>query len=99
LAVLWGLKWFEQRTKRDRKAELTVITTLDGPTEKEIRAHITKSNDKAIPLSSGYRRSMRYRRMVFDINWRARPEEASIPRFVDELAEIPSITKVDWHPY
>jgi hypothetical protein len=37
--------------------------------------------------------------MVFDINWRARPEEASIPRFVDELAEIPSITKVDWHPY
>ena len=48
LAVLWGLKWLEQRTKRDRRAELTVVTTPDGPSEKDIRACVAASESSSI---------------------------------------------------
>jgi len=47
-AVLWGLKWLEQRTKRDRRAELTVVTTPDGPSEKDIRACVAASESSSI---------------------------------------------------
>ncbi|HEY3456727.1 MAG TPA: MgtC/SapB family protein [Bryobacteraceae bacterium] len=97
LAVLWGLKWFEQITKRDRRAELTVVTTPDGPSEKNIRACVAAS-DRVVPLATAYRQSTRYRRLGFDISWRARPAEPSVPRFVEELAKLPGVVKVDWRP-
>jgi putative Mg2+ transporter-C (MgtC) family protein len=97
LAVLWGLKWFEQITKRDRRAELTVVTAPDGPSEENIRAYVARF-DRAVPLTTAYRQSTRYRTLAFDIGWRARPADPSIPRFVEELAKLPGVVKVDWHP-
>jgi hypothetical protein len=88
----------ERRTKRDRLAQLTVVTVVDGPTERDIHACVTASNDGVAPRAVAYRRYAKYRRLAFDIEWRARPAEAWIPSFVDELARTPGVLKVDWHP-
>jgi putative Mg2+ transporter-C (MgtC) family protein len=99
LAVLWGLKWLERRTKRERRAELTVLTLLEGPSEKDIRACVMGSNNEAVPQAVAYRRHGRYRRLAFDVEWKAKSTEPSIPSFVDELAKTPGVLKVDWHPH
>jgi len=97
LGVLWGLKWFEQRTKRDQRAELIVVTTPNGPSEKDIRACVAAS-DRAVALAIAYRQSTRYRRLAFDIGWRARPADPSIPDLVEDLAKLSGVVKVDWRP-
>jgi putative Mg2+ transporter-C (MgtC) family protein len=98
LVVLWGLKWLEQRTKRERRAGLTVVTSMDGPSEKDIQAYILASKDAVSPHAIAYRWSTDYRRFAFDIEWRARSNDTSIPAFVDELAKASGVLRVEWKP-
>jgi putative Mg2+ transporter-C (MgtC) family protein len=98
LVVLWGLKWFEQHTTRNRRAELIVLAAIDGPPEEDIEARLAGSNCTIASHAVTYSCDVERRKLAYEVEWRARPTDTRPPEFLSHLAKEPGVFKVDWKP-
>jgi putative Mg2+ transporter-C (MgtC) family protein len=99
LAVLWGLKWIERHTNRDRRAYLIVVAGADGPTEAEIKTGIVESGYRIVSWAITYAgRHTAYRRFRCEVEWSGTPIDVEKPGFVDRLASHPGVRRLDWDP-
>lgn len=98
MGALAGLKQVEDRMKQDRQGNLRVTTGEGGPGEEEIRAVLAEAN---ICISScGFTDSCaaHQRELRYELRWRARPSDASIPEPIRRLSSLAGIVKTDWTP-
>lgn len=98
LLVLWGLKWLEERMRRDRRAELLILAAIDDPPESDIEAHVTASNCRITSHAVTYGSHFQRRKLTYEVEWRARPTETQPPVFLSQLAMQPGVFKVNWKP-
>ncbi len=100
LAVLWSLKYLEQRLREDRRGTLTVEAEAGGagPTDGQIREALRTAGFAAISwhvVRHGAEGSPR-RTVRCDVRWRGPRTDDHAPAFVDDLAARPGVKLVRW---
>lgn len=99
LGTLWGLKHVEQAIKQDLRGTISMTIAPPGPSDEEIRSHITDSDCAILAwgiLFSGSGGETRHVRC--DIQRRVLPDETRPPPFVAAMARNPNIQNVHWQP-
>jgi putative Mg2+ transporter-C (MgtC) family protein len=96
--VLWGLKWVERYWKQDRRASLTVMATLNGPTEEEIAASLAAGDYKISAWTVTYADCPPQRRFKCEVVWRAYPRDVRPPAFLKTIAQQSGVLKLEWRP-
>jgi putative Mg2+ transporter-C (MgtC) family protein len=98
LGVLWCLKWFELRTKQDRKAALTVVTESEGPGEEIIYSALAPAGFEVTSGCQVYSVTGKQRELTFEIRWRGLPDDNRLPLAVQDLALRPGVLTLEWKP-
>lgn len=96
--VLSGLKFVEHRLTRERRGSLSIVTTLAGPAENEIRIALENQGFGILSCAFGSTGGTQTQELRCDLHWRAKPEETSVPEIVRLLAARDGVTRVDWTP-
>ena len=99
LIVLWALKRLEARIRRVRYATLYVSVNAAGPTDDDIPAMLSRAGfqirswdvisrrgDAAAPL----------RKVRCEVSWRGRRDDILTPPIVDQIAQLPGVTRLRW---
>jgi putative Mg2+ transporter-C (MgtC) family protein len=97
LAVLAGLTWAEDLLPRDRRAVLVLTVSSQGPDESAIRSRIDTGGFHALPRGVVYDGASRNAIFTFDVNWRSRRTDNTVPAFLREFAADPAIGALNWH--
>lgn len=66
--------------------------------QEEITGILAAASFDICSLSVSYSETPRQRQMTCEVRWRGLPGEPSLPAFVKQFAENPTMLKVDWHP-
>lgn len=98
LIVLWGLKWVEQHIAQNRHGTLTLVAGADGPTPGEIQAALAAEQYRVTSSALTYAELARHREFIYQVTWRARPDDSRLPSFLGDLAVRPGVVKVNWNP-
>jgi putative Mg2+ transporter-C (MgtC) family protein len=96
--ILEGLKSLESRWKQDRHATLCLTVEGDGLTEDELTASLQASGYEIRPWAVAYLDQGRQRRLSAELRWRARPQEARSPAFLQGLVRRPEVVQLEWRP-
>jgi putative Mg2+ transporter-C (MgtC) family protein len=96
--ILGGLKSLESRWKQDRHATLSLTVEADGPTEDELTASLQASGYEIRPWTVAYLDQGRRRQLSVELRWRARPQEARSPSFLQGLGHHPGVLLLEWRP-
>jgi putative Mg2+ transporter-C (MgtC) family protein len=98
MVVLTGLKQLEALLPQDRRATLTLTSSLDGPTAEALRTdllgrgfHISSSG---VSLDKDQGRWT----LSFEVHWRSWPTDPLPPALVKDLSELPGVTRLTWSP-
>lgn len=94
--VLRLLKPIELNWKQDHQATLTVTTTKEGPSEKQITQVAEAAGYKVESSSLLIEKSGDFREIKLQITWRGRADEFHTPLFVEDLGQRPDTLKVSW---
>jgi len=98
IVVVTGLRYVERRMKQDRQATLTVITTVNGPSEQEIRATLTAGQYNIASCSLVYLAAGENHEFAYHLNWRDTARDTSVPEIVGRLAHRSGVVKIGWVP-
>jgi putative Mg2+ transporter-C (MgtC) family protein len=98
LAVLWCLGWFEEETKQDRKATLTLVANSDGPNEQNVYSALAPSGFAVTSGCQAYSDSGKQHELKFEIKWRGLPDDNRPPPAVQDLARRPGVLRLEWKP-
>jgi putative Mg2+ transporter-C (MgtC) family protein len=97
LVVLTPFKVLEDRMKQDRQGKLLIVIGASGPGENEIRSVLW--NDglwiSSCAFASGKSED---RELIWDLQWRARPNETQAPESVYRLMAQAGVIRVAWRP-
>lgn len=93
LAVLWGLKLIEERWKEQRRAVLVVGCESQSAPNEEIVRQLRAAGLKVALESVLYGKETELR---FALSWRARRTETEPPAVLREIANLPSVQRVQW---
>ncbi|MGH7937423.1 MAG: MgtC/SapB family protein [Bryobacteraceae bacterium] len=93
MAVLWGLKLIEERWKEQRRAVLVVGCEAQSAANEEIVRQLRAAGLKVALESVLYGNEMELR---FALSWRARRTETEPPAVLREIANLPSVQRVQW---
>jgi len=98
LVILWLVKGYENVMRQDHRATLTLITSMDAPTEAELRLLFSGSGFTIDFWAVAYasRKSLRKIRCVLE--WRAIPDDSAVPPFVEKLRQTPGVQALRWVP-
>jgi putative Mg2+ transporter-C (MgtC) family protein len=95
--VIWMLPWVENLLPRDRHALLVLTSTANGPSEAAVRNNLSAENLKIVSTSKRYEEHV-LRELRLEVQWRARGDADGTPRFLERLAQVEGIEKVEWTP-
>jgi putative Mg2+ transporter-C (MgtC) family protein len=96
--ILGGLKRLESRWKQDRHATLSLTVDTDGPTEDDLTATLQASGYEIRPWAVTFVDHSRQRQLSAEVLWRARPQEARSPAFLQSLVHQPGVLQLEWRP-
>jgi putative Mg2+ transporter-C (MgtC) family protein len=96
--IITGLRYLEQRIRKDRAATLTVLMTQEGPSEEEIRANLTAERYTLRAFTLGYTMAAATKELTCRVTWRSRDSDTRVPELVRTLIGRPGIIKVSWSP-
>ena len=99
LIVLWGLKRLEILMRQERHATLCVSVNAAGPTEREIPAMLRQAGFEIRSWdvrSSSSHDAPPLRRVRCDVSWRARRDDILSPPIVEQIAQLPGVTRLRW---
>jgi len=98
VVVLWCLKWVENWIKHDRRAEFVLMAGSKGPTDDDIRRLVGQAGYEIVCSRLVLLEGAQSRETSFDVKWQAKPEEDRVPSFVDQIARVPGVGRVEWKP-
>ncbi|HEY2827486.1 MAG TPA: MgtC/SapB family protein [Pirellulales bacterium] len=97
MIVLAGLKEIEKRCKEDRRATMTLLTTAEGPNERQLSDNL-QSHGFTIASCAVVYAEERNRELTCELRWRSKRQDNLPPAFLKELAEKPGVLKLAWEP-
>jgi putative Mg2+ transporter-C (MgtC) family protein len=92
--TLWGLALIEERLERDHRADLTIETDVDGPTEESIQRRLERLGLKASSCHvtlAGNRREL-----AFVVSGRRQDTDVRAPKFLADFARQPGVLRLEW---
>jgi putative Mg2+ transporter-C (MgtC) family protein len=98
ILVLRVLKRVESRWKQDRHATLSLTVNEEGPTEDDITSRLRRDGYEIGPWAVTYIDQGSQRQLRAELRWRARPEEAQSPAFLQGLVHHPGVLQLEWKP-
>jgi hypothetical protein len=96
ILVLWCLQWVEARWKQRQEGTLMVLVEPNGPSHTELTAIIETEGHKVSSCAARYAGGENEWR--FDVHWQAAQEDASVPQFLERIAERSGVKEVRWAP-
>ncbi|MCU1336055.1 MAG: cation transporter MgtC/SapB [Bryobacterales bacterium] len=96
IGVLVGLEWAESLLPRERHADLILTVASNGPSEADIRSRINTGGFQAIPRGVAYDAASHNTVLSYEIIWRTRPTDTTVPPFLRDLATDPALFAVNW---
>lgn len=99
LLVLWALKRLESLIHQERHATLSVSVNAPGPTDDEIPAMLSRAGFEIKAwdvISSSRSDAAPLRKVRCEVSWRGRRDDPLTPPIVDQIAQIPSVTRLRW---
>jgi putative Mg2+ transporter-C (MgtC) family protein len=94
--VLSGLRWLDRRITQEQQGVLTLTTAHDKPTEEQIQNAVRNHGYKINISSVAQNNKAAQRELEFKLQWRAVPEDLSMPAFLKELSADPDVLRVAW---
>ena len=98
LAVLSGMWHLEQALYQQSEGTLWATVAADGPTDDQIRSHITQPGNTIVSWGISHFQRSGQRQITCEVRRRQHPTDATPPAFVAELAKIPGIPYLEWQP-
>jgi putative Mg2+ transporter-C (MgtC) family protein len=98
IVVLWGLKWLEMLLPRERGATFVATVGPDGPTEDDVRRSILAAGFQVVSLGITHDIAGRRREVRCELRWHDRPSEVRLPTFLEGLAQLPDVSRLEWCP-
>lgn len=95
-AVLWGLRWFENRIELYQTGELKIVITEDHFSAGDLRDRLENANFRIKSLSVAHCIREHRKTITCELRWPAARGSADIPRAVGELEELPGIVELEW---
>ena len=98
LLVLWALKRLEALIRQERHATLSVSVNAQGPTHDDIPTMLLgagfeiRSWDVLSSRSDG----APLRKVRCEVSWRGRRDDIRTPPIVDQIAQLPAVTRLRW---
>ncbi|HEX4412566.1 MAG TPA: MgtC/SapB family protein [Lacipirellulaceae bacterium] len=99
LIVLTLLKHVEDRMHRDRRAILSVALSAEGPSEAQIRDRLAGARltiKSCCAAFSSMHVSLVSKKLRYEVQWRASPNESRLPEVVEAIADLPGVAHVSW---
>jgi putative Mg2+ transporter-C (MgtC) family protein len=98
LIVLWGLKRLEARIPQERHAMLRVSVTAEGPADHDVAAMLLRAGFqmRSWDVISETRDAATVRKVRCEVSWRARKADILSPPIVDQIAQLPGVTRLRW---
>lgn len=96
--VLGGLKRLESHWKQDRHATLSLTVDAGGPTEDELTTRLQAIGYEIRPWTVIFVDQGRQRQLSAEVRWRARPQEAHSPPFLQSLVHQTGVLQLEWKP-
>jgi putative Mg2+ transporter-C (MgtC) family protein len=97
-AILRLLKAVEQHWQEDRRATLSVATSLTGPSQQEIATAIQRAGFRISAASLNIEPATASQEFKCQVHWRCPHHDFQPPPLVNELAARPGALKVAWQP-
>jgi putative Mg2+ transporter-C (MgtC) family protein len=98
IAILSGLKVIEDRMRRDHLGKLSIVTGPAGPGVDEIRNLLKAGGFRVDSVAITAHHPGVDRELGFDLQWRAREDEAGIPPAIDALTQRAGVIRLAWIP-
>ena len=92
--TLWGLELIEERLERDHRADLTIETDVDGPSEESIQRRLARVGLRASSCHvtlAGNRREL-----AFVVSGRRHDTDVRAPEFLADFARQPGVLRLEW---
>jgi hypothetical protein len=92
--TLWGLALIEERLKRDHRADLTIETDGDGPSEESIQRRLARLGLQASSCHvtlAGNRREL-----AFVVSGPRQDTDVRAPEFLADFARQPGVLRLEW---
>ncbi|HTV08707.1 MAG TPA: MgtC/SapB family protein [Candidatus Aquilonibacter sp.] len=97
VAILWCLKWVENRIPRQETASLWLTLDDGAPDESEIRALILKAGCRFTEWKPTYDPPSRLSFLECKLEWRERPaRELDTPEAIQRLRTVPGVRSLTW---
>lgn len=97
MLVLSSLKHWEKHMLQIHRGVLTVSSTLDRPTDDELRSAITGQGFSIASMEVGFDKPDERRTLRCELHWRSRMSNPTrVP--VKEWADLPGVVKLRWTP-
>lgn len=96
--ILTVLKKAENHWHRDRHGVLTFICNESGPSYDAIHRVVETGDAKVMRWTHlEWQKESGSRREACEVKWKALPDEATPPSFVQKLSEQAGVLQVDWY--
>src|SRR5262245_47825503 len=92
--TLWGLAFIEERLEREHRADLTIETDAEGPSEESIQRRLARLGLKA--SSCHVTLSGRRRELAFVVSGRRPGTGMRPPAFRTDFARQPGVLRPEW---
>jgi len=97
LLTLWGLKWVEERLRREHHARLSIEFELGALREQDIRRVLRDAGHEIVASRVALSQTGRHRELVFDLRAQRYPGDTETPDFCEMLAKERGVVKLAWH--
>jgi hypothetical protein len=92
-----ALKLLERHLRKDQDA-LLVVTHSDGLTGAELRAKLLTAGLRITKFSESFFNDDHKRITWCDVRWRTVREQTKMPAVVEDLANNPGVSQLQWKP-
>jgi putative Mg2+ transporter-C (MgtC) family protein len=98
MIVLAGLEVVERKCKEDRRVRLTLVTSAEGPSDKQLSESLQSQRFRIMTCAVVYADGNRSREIKCELRWRGKQQDVLPPAILKQLAETPGVLKVAWEP-
>lgn len=96
--TLYGLKIVENKTRRERIGTLVISAAENAPKDTELRPRFIEKGYHVTACGLGYDQNGERRTLTYQLSWRTRPSETEPPAFLETMAHLPGVFRLDWRP-
>jgi putative Mg2+ transporter-C (MgtC) family protein len=96
LIILTAFKWVERHLPQDRKSTLTVEFAPGAPSLEAVTEALTNARMRIQSHRIVYAAGGQCTKLTLNVVWRVAPEKQSTPEVLQDLAQRPGISRLDW---